>query len=307
VYDGVKGVTEREILIKRLKIKEGFSNFLQTTDMLSTAHSQKEEVLLNDIFISPELSKFDNLREYEKKVNFETLIENIHEQPRILIAGENQSGKTTICKKLFIEFRKKNLVPIYISDPNHHYQGKMENRIKKAYTEQYTSMQIEEIDKHRIVPIIDDFHFAKNKSKHIQDLSFYRHQVIIVDDIFSLNVKDENLIGSYYHFKIEELTPLLRNRLIKKWTHLTDKESSCSNIENALYKKIDEKTELVDRTLGKIFGRGIMPAYPFFILSIISTYEVFAKPLDQEITSQGYCYQALIYMYLRKQGVTNNG
>ncbi|MCK4891609.1 MAG: toll-Interleukin receptor, partial [Candidatus Pacebacteria bacterium] len=49
-----------------------------------------------------------------------------------------------------------------------------------------------------------------------------------------------------------------------------------------------------------------MPAYPFFILSVISTYETFEKPLDQEITSQGYCYQALIYMYLRKQGVKND-
>lgn len=48
-----------------------------------------------------------------------------------------------------------------------------------------------------------------------------------------------------------------------------------------------------------------MPAYPFFLLSIISTYETFAKPLDEDITSQGYCYQAFIYMYLRKQGVKN--
>ncbi len=67
-----------------------------------------------------------------------------------------------------------------------------------------------------------------------------------------------------------------------------------------------EKTELVNTTLGKIFGSGIMPAHPFFILSVISTYDTFAKPLAQEITSQGYCYQALIYMCLRKQGVKND-
>ena len=69
---------------------------------------------------------------------------------------------------------------------------------------------------------------------------------------------------------------------------------------------IDSNTELVNAALGKIIGDGIMPAFPFFILSVISTYETFAKPLDQEITSQGYCYQALIYMYLRKQGVKND-
>jgi len=48
-----------------------------------------------------------------------------------------------------------------------------------------------------------------------------------------------------------------------------------------------------------------MPAYPSFILLAISTYETGRIPLDQEITSQGYCYQALIYFYLRKQDVRN--
>ena len=49
-----------------------------------------------------------------------------------------------------------------------------------------------------------------------------------------------------------------------------------------------------------------MPAYPFFILSAIVTYETLAIPLNQEITSQGYCYEAFIYFYLRKQGVRND-
>lgn len=93
--------------------------------------------------------------------------------------------------------------------------------------------------------------------------------------------------------------------MINKWTNLTDKKSNVSHNENEIYQSIDNTTELVNTTLGKIIGSGIMPAYPFFILSIISTYEIFGKPLDQEITSQGYCYQALIYLYLRKQGVKN--
>ena len=49
-----------------------------------------------------------------------------------------------------------------------------------------------------------------------------------------------------------------------------------------------------------------MPAYPFFILSSIVYYEAFERPFNQEITSEGYCYQALIYLYLRKQNVKND-
>jgi len=305
VYKGLKVVIEKEIKIKQLKITEQFSSFLQNTGLLAKAHSQKEKVLLDDIFVYPELDKYDDLREYEKKGSSEKFIEDFWDNSKMLIAGENQSGKTTLCKKLFMELRKINFVPVYISDEANQYRGKIENKIAKAYKKQYEILPIEEIDKHRMVPIIDDFHFAKSKEKHIYDLSSYEHQIVVVDDIFCLNFKDESIIKAFSHFKIKEFTPSLRNKLIKKWTHLTDKKNNVSHNENEIYQSIDKTTELVNTTLGKIIGSGIMPAYPFFILSVISTYETFGKPLDQEITSQGYCYQALIYLYLKKQGVKN--
>ncbi len=306
VYDGLKDIIEKEVKIKQLKITKAFSDFLQNVELFTKAHSQKEKVLLDDIFVYPELEKYDDLREYDKKESSEKLIEYFCDYSKILIAGENQSGKTILCKKIFMKLREENFVPVYISDKTNHYQGKIENKISKAYKEQYEKVSMVEVDKQRIVPILDDFHFAKKKEKHIQDLSTYRHQIIVVDDIFCLNFKDERLINSFTHFKIKEFIPSLRNQLINKWTHLTDKKNDVGHNENVIYQSIDNKTELVNAALGKIMGSGIMPAYPFFILSVISTYETFAKPLDQEITSQGHCYQALIYMYLRKQGVKND-
>ena len=307
VYKGLKDVIGNVLKIKRLKISVKFLKFLQNTELLSKAHSQKDIVFLEDIFIYPELSKFDNFREYEKKINSNDLIKDFFNYSKVLLAGENQSGKTTLCKKIFIELKKRNFVPVYIVDKSVQFSGKIENRILQAYGDQYEQkIPIKEIDKKRIVPIVDNFHFARKKEKHVNDLSSYTNQIIIVDDIFSLNFKDESTINSFAHFKIDEFNPLLRNELIKKWTHLTDKKNGFESDENTTYKEIDTKTELVNTTIGKIFGKGIMPAHPFFILSIINTYDTFAKPLDQEITSQGYCYQAFIYMYLRKQGVEND-
>lgn len=303
VYEGIKEIVADELELRRLKISPEFRGFLISTEILSRAHSHKKEVLLDDIFIHPELSKFDKMRNFEEKISLDAFFENIYKHPKTLIAGENQSGKTAVCKKLFIELRKRKLVPIYLSDPNYHYHGKIHNRIIDAAKEQYTNIDLNNIDKQRIVPIVDDFHFAKNKIKHIDDLSEYKYQIIVVDDIYNLNIQDENLLGSFIYFKLEELSPTRRNRLIKKWTQLSDKREG--NIENELYRSIDETTNLVDSTLGKVFGSGIMPAYPFFILSVISSYELISKPLDQEITSQGYCYQALIYIYLSKQNVKN--
>ena len=306
VYDGLKNVIQNELKNRQLEITDNFTTFLQDTELLSKAHSRKEKVSIEDIFVYPELSKFDDLKEYEKKISSELLIKYFYKYNRIIVAGENQSGKTTLCKKIFIELKKKHFIPVYVFDRTYQYHGKIENRISDAFKEQYKNTDNTEIDSQRIIPIIDDFHFAQNKEKHISDLSKYSKVIIIVDDIFNLNFKDENLLNSFLHFKIEELNPSLRNQLIDKWTHLKNDSEITGNDENEFYRLIDVKTELVNATLGKVFGKGIMPAYPFFLLSIICTYETFAKPLDQDITSQGYCYQAFIYMYLRKQGVKND-
>ncbi len=306
VYNGLKKVIGKELKIKQLKITKEFESFLQDIEMLKKAHSQKERILLDDIFVYPELDKYDALREYEEKISSEELSKKLLEYPKIVIAGEGQSGKTTLCKVIFKELRNKNLVPVYVFDKKTQFKGKIENKILHSFRNQYERVNISEIDKERIVPIIDNFHLAKKKEKHIRDLSMYSHCILVVDDIFSLNIGNEKLIRSFAFFRIREFKPSLRNELVKKWMNLTDKETGDVRSDIELYKNIDKTTELINSILGKTIGRGIMPAYPFFILSTIVTYETFAIPLDQEITSQGYCYQALIYFYLRKQGVRND-
>ena len=300
VYNELKKIIEKEIKIKQLEIKEEFENFLYDTEMLTKAHSQKESVLLDDIFVCTELDKYDNLKEYEEKISSDELLINLLDNQKIIIAGEDQSGKTTLCKRMFNELRILNFIPVYVSDKKTYFSGKIDNKISKSLREQYKDIDVNEIDKERIIPIIDDFHHANNKEKHIKYLSKYHYCIIIVDDIFGLNIKDETLISSFTTFRIKELKPSLRYELVKKWVSLTDKDVGDN------YKNIDKNIGLIDSTLGKSIGKGIMPAYPFFILSTIVTHETFAMPLDQEITSQGYCYQAFIYFYLRKHGVGND-
>lgn len=309
VYDGLKSAIQKEVAVRKLKICDQFSaNFLQNTELLSKAHPKKEELLLDHIFVYPELAEYRDFKKQEKRISSEKLLEDFHDQPKLLIAGENHSGKTTLCKKFYTELRDKNFVPIYISDDGKSYHGKIENKISNAFQEQYgnNGMPLEEIDLDRVVLLIDDFHLAKKKERLIQALTPYRHQIIIVDEIFGLNLQDESLISPFKHFEIEEFNPTLRNKLIRKWLQLTDSGHDASQDVNAFYQNIDQKTELVNSALGKSLGSGIMPAYPFFILMVINTYETFSRPLDEEITSQGYCYQALIYAYLIKRGVKND-
>lgn len=300
VYMGLKKVVDKKLVLKQLVLKKEFESWLQDVAILTKAHSQKTNLFLDDIFVWPELEKFDSFNDYEKTVSSGYLLDKFFDFSKIVLAGEDQSGKTTICKKIFSDLRNKNYVPVYVSEEKISSPGKTSNKILKSLSEQYQDVHIDEIDKNKIIPIIDNFHHAINKQKHIEYLSTYSHCIIVVDDIFGLNIKDETLISSFVNFRIRELKPSLRYELVKKWLCLSDKSLDDD------YKDIDSSTELINNTLGKNIGKGIMPAYPFFILSTIVTYETFSMSLDQEITSQGHCYQAFIVYYLMKNDVKND-
>ncbi|HQO09321.1 MAG TPA: TIR domain-containing protein [Clostridiales bacterium] len=303
VYEGIKKSAKAYQRILSIENSNHTIEFLNSAELLSKAHSNKNEVFLDDIYTCPYLTKYDELKDKEKKVKLNEIINEIIIGTKLLIAGQDQSGKTTICKRIYTELKKRNFLPVYVQDRNGQFEGLINNRIKDSFNEQYDEIKFEDIDRKYIIPIIDDFHFAKKKEKHVDDLKLYATSVIIVDDIFSLNFRDEELTAGYKKYTVNEFTPSMRNELIEKWIHLSDNKTT--NL-NEFYKRLDSSNEVVNSTLGKIMSNGIMPSYPFFILSIISTYEALDRPLDQEITSQGYCYQALIYMYLRKEGVKND-
>jgi hypothetical protein len=309
VYDGLKKVIEKRNTEMKATNKSSFNEFLEDTEMLKSAHAKKNIVLLQDIFVFPELQKINFDDESEDTITTDTeFLSDLFKFKKLLIAGESQSGKTTLCKIVYTELRKRNLFPVYIFDKTYKYDGLIKNRISIAFQEQYENIDMLQLDKDKIIIIIDGFHLtrAEKKQKIIRDIEQYKYQILIVDDIFALNVNDENITKCFYRYKIDQFSPTLRDKLIKKWIYLTDDKSYVESNDNEFYKRLDTANELIDITLGKTISKGIMPSYPVFILSILSSYETFEKPLDQEISSQGYCYQALIYICLRKQGVKND-
>ena len=301
VLKWLKKAIEEFKKLKTLVLNGEFQSFIEGTDILSKSHSAKEFLKLEDIYVDPILSIYDD-KEKRQKYKSENFKNGILDFGKVILAGENQSGKTAICKNLFSVFRELNFVPIYLRDKNK-FLGNPVMKLEKAFSEQYANYDFKDFSRNRIVPIIDDFHFAKHQEKIIESLRRYPNQAIVVDDIFGLNFNNQNIIVDYQKFKIREFTALERNDLIRKWIEIKE-EAKIQMNPNYLQKSIDEKTEIIERSLGKILGKGIMPSYPFFILSLLAAQDI-QKPLDQEITSQGHCYQALIYLYLKKEGVTN--
>jgi hypothetical protein len=292
VYENLKRVINRENKLRRLALRDTFKNFLDDAEIFTNAHSQKEIVTLNDIYVNTELKKFDSSKKHIETITSDELTDNLFREHKIILAGENQSGKTALCKRVFCKVRKLNFIPVYVPSKTISLKGKIDNLFLDLLHEQYENFDDKEIDFEKIIPIIDDFHYINEKEKQIKRLIRYSRCIIVVDDIFSLNIKDEELILAFTTFKMKELKPSIRIELIQKWVSLSDKKVEID------YKELDKHVELIDITLGRNIGKGFLPAYPFFIISTLFTYDTYSLPLNQDITSQGHCYQAFIYYYL---------
>ncbi len=301
IYQSIKKHIEYVQKFNSIIVTDSSEKWLQDTQVLTNAHHNKEKILLDDIFVCPQLECYDDLRDkMEDDIEFSTLEDNILEYKDIVIIGEDQSGKTVLCKRLFTTLRDKKKLPVYIHGNDIERTSDISQNIKKAFYDQYKSedLKFPEI-KDRIIPIIDDFHKARNKQKIIENIEnmYGGFSILVIDDISGLNIQNKEMIRKFKHFRIKEYIPSQRYKLIEKWSSLTD-DNQCN--DNKKYQQIDKNTELVNTTLGKVIdSNGIIPSYPFFILTILSQFN--QNSLDTNITSQGHCYQALIYILLRKE------
>ena len=306
IYNSLKKVVLSYKRIKELSFDSKFVNFLEDASLLTKAHGNKEELRMNDIFVSPELEYLDLEHEKRKKLKFDELVQDFSIGQKIVLVGEDQSGKTTLAKAMMNGLKAKNFIPVYVKDEAELLQGDLEKRVYELFKSQYGVEDAFIYDKDKIVPIVDDFHKARHKDNALERLSVFSQLILIVDTIFDLDVFQERLTIGFQKFRIKQLKPSLRNELIKKWLNVSERPDTDPEFINNDFEQIDARTRMLDEALGKVLSSGIMPAYPFFLLTMLSNYDTLNKPLNEEITSQGYCYQALILLFLAREKVSND-
>lgn len=306
VVDGIERKAREMELKKTLMFKPDFEAFLDDASIFTKAHSMKSELHLSDIFIYPDLTLCKDDTTRSEKVSSFNIVNDFTPGQRILLVGEDQSGKTALAKVFTRKLREKGLIPVYIRE--NVLQGNIEGKIERTFKEEYlTEMEVTDFSKEDIVPIIDDFHKAKKRNKILESLIVFNSFILVVDEAFELDyTNNEDVIG-IQRYRIREFKPSFRNKLIKKWLQISDhyKNNGKEQYINKDYELIDNKSRMVEDFLGKAQNQGIMPSFPFFILTALVTLDDAEKPLDNVITSQGYCYQSLIYFFLREQGVLN--
>lgn len=308
ICSGIKPLIEKMGRQKDLKFTETHINFLKDASLFTKAHENKEILTMEDIFVSPELEYYNEEKDKKEIYNFDDVIRKFSIGAKMIIAGDDQSGKTTLAKVLIQKLRERNFIPIYLKDEEELLQGNLAYRLGQLFKEQYeTELDLSAFDVEYIVPIVDDFHKAHKKELALKRLGKFKQLILVVDTIFDLEMyRKEDLMADFCRYRIKQFKPSLRNELIRKWISISDRvDTDADSINNDLA-QIDERTNLINQTLGKTIGNGLMPAYPFFLLTLLSNYETLNNRINEDIASQGYYYQALIILFLTKEKVTND-
>lgn len=307
VCEGLKPVIEKMEQLKNLKLSESHIKFLNDASLFTKAHENKEVLTMEDIFVSPDLGWYNEEKNKQERTTFDEMCDKIVIGNKVVIAGEDQSGKTTLAKVLIQRLKERNFIPIYIKDEQEMLQGNLEYRVSQLFKSQYENgSELSDYEKELVVPIVDDFHKAHKKELAIERLGSFKQLILIVDTIFDLEMYKKDLVSGFDRYRIKPLKPSLRNALIRKWLSISDRVDTDPDFINNDLAQIDARTDMINQTLGKTIGSGLMPAYPFFLLTLLSNYETLNNRINDEIASQGYYYQALIILFLAKEKVTND-
>jgi GTPase SAR1 family protein len=198
------------------------------------SHPRKTELTLEDIFVYPQvrdltLQKEDKDRDlWAKPIDSDILLKIDKTRNRILLIGDEKSGKTALCKMLFKHYHNNGYVPVYIdgSKLKHTSVDEFNKLINLSYAEQYSSDTLEaftRLDHRKKLVILDDFDKQKLDIKYRAVLlsninKYYTNVILTGGDLFQIGEivserQPQIALEDYRQFGILPFGNVMRNRL----------------------------------------------------------------------------------------------
>lgn len=296
---------------KKLKLKNQQINFL--TDVgFNLTHPRKEKLSLLDIYVYPNLDLI-SIDEKESTTNDKPYINSKdleiidNSKNYIFILGDEKYGKTSLAKKMYLDYFNKEICPIYINGPEIKSKdcNNIESLIEKVLLYQYENDMLEyfkQLDNNKKVIIIDDFDkisiSSKLKCRLITNLSKrYPNVIIFANTLFDfeelLDDHSEMLINTMFEqYRIKSFGYKLKDQLIHRW-NLIGQEDIYDD-EDLIIE--DEKTL---KNMNTIIGNNYIPSVPFYLLIIIQSLEL-GNEHNFKDSAYGYYYEYLILQTLNK-------
>jgi len=266
-------------------------------------HPEKGQIYADDIFVYPEL-KMSSAVIDDVIAADELDIVNM-KNGRILILGDDKSGKSFLLHRYFIDLHSNGLAPLYLrsNEFNSVSDVNIEKKIKSCSGNQYLDAgAYNTISKNTRVVLLDDIDRlpggSKNKHKLISYLEENFSTVIVTGSSsveFSEFVDKEasEAFSRYKEYKLRSFGHRMRHKLIKKWC-------LCGEINTKI--DLDKKIHNVESIVSTVLGKNLVPASPIYLLILMQSAEN-QQQGDLQSSSFSHYYQYLIIKSLGECGV----
>ena len=286
VYQGLKSLIDR--LRQTFTLRDDFRKGIEKTAFLSQQH-----ITLQELFVFPKLATHTTAPGVgSTPATIDNRTELLAHQ-YVLIHGVELSGKTAMCRYLFLSLVDDGKPVLYMNLADARQQPTSQifsDEYRRQYHGDY-SLWSQQPDK----TIILDNLTAKTVAHVTLAVEHFERVIVILStDVFYAYYKDDRRLARFTQIEIMPLTHGKQEELIRKRT-------ATAGHGNAL---LDGQVDQIEnRVNAVIISNRILPRYPFYVLSILQTYEGF-MPSDLSITSYGHCYYVLILAHLMKAGIS---
>lgn len=289
VYDGIKAVIER--IGHTHTPRRSVVKTLNTSDFLSQSHLK-----LQDLFVFLRLSCQDpQSGDHLTRDNVIHTLDQLLTNKRALIYGPQNSGKTALMRHIFLSLLDQHEPVIYI-DGNNLPNKPHDVIIKEAYAEQFEGDYDIWRQKGRKRLVMDNLTADPRRLDFVDNSRdvFDKIYVVASTETYLAYFQDDDRLAEFRPMRIETLTRAQQEKLIRKRLELSENPIT---VTDGYVDQIENEVNSI------ILSERIFPRYPFYVLSILQSYEAY-MPTDLAVTSFGYCYHVLIVANLMRSGIS---
>lgn len=277
---------------RSLEVKAEFKNRISGVEFVSKGD---RGFGIDQLFVFPHLV-LDGMTDRDNSEKRVSSLEELSCCGRALIRGEVLSGKTTLCRQLFLYVASKS-EPVMLIDLEEVGRRKpSESFFREIHFGQMKGDYRLWKERSNKTLILDNLSLSTTSFLEYAKKYFKNIIVTTSDDKYIANLAIEPSISDFRQVRLIELSHSMQENLIRRWKSLGAGDIS-GQIE-----VIDSDVSKAEKNVNAILANRIVPRYPFFVLSILQSYEAFI-PGDLTITAYGHCYQALIVAHLLESGV----
>ena len=267
-------------------------------EMDSTGFFSQQRIKLRDIFIFLNLSRYPAQTAGNQVLETTvTTPETLLETQYNLIHGPDQSGKTALVRFLFLHLVEQSQAVLFV-DLQEVTRRNWDQYLRAAYERQFTGDYALWMRRSGKTILVDNLTPEAHCMDFLLELKDRFDRIIVTasSDVYYSYFRDESRLTDFNEFRLRPLTHRQQETLIRKRLQIIDLNQPVA----------DGQVDIIERRLNSIIvSNKFVPRYPFYVLTILQTYEAF-MPSNMQITSYGHCYHALIVASLIKAGISGS-